>query len=72
MSSWTQDDLEAEAARREAHARNVAKVWPPDSDAARIARLEADVFVLQIGLVRATRVIESLSTAVQSMLKGPP
>jgi hypothetical protein len=55
----TQEEQQAEAARLDAKA-NAAEVFAPGSDAARIARLEAEVFVLQAGMIRTARLFEQL------------
>jgi hypothetical protein len=55
----TQEELQAEAARLDAKA-NAAEVFAPGSDAARIARLEAEVFVLQAGMIRTAGLFDQI------------
>lgn len=57
----TNEELQAESDRL----YRLANEELPGSDAARIARLEADSFVLQLGVVRLTNALESLTRLLE-------
>lgn len=59
----TQEELQAESDRL----YRLANEELPGSDAARIARLEARVFTLQVGVAGLVRTVESLSRVLERL-----